>query len=337
MVEYAKPWLSIDDQVAKLRDRGVEMDSQEFAADLLRTVGYYRLTGYLYPFRESEHVLDPEGGMRVRLLDRYLPGTSIEHAAQIIAFDRRLRILLLDGLERIEVSLRMQMGYVLGRVSPFAHTDPSSFVSSFTEPTLVAETGETMSKHEQWLSRVQERQSSSDEMFVAHFRDKYDGRMPIWALTEILEMGQLVRLYNGLINSLATEIAHVYGAPSKRVLSSWLASLNYVRNVAAHHARLFNRKLVAAPRRPPSGEVPLLDHLRAEATAKEVFGLYNAVAVTAYLLRAIDPNSGWPIRLVELVDDFPATATFTTMTMGFPASWTALELWRTPDADSCSN
>ena len=57
----------------------------------------------------------------------------------------------------------------------------------------------------------------------------------------------------------------------------------------------------------------------------------------AYLLRAIDPNSGWPIRLVELVDDFPATATFTTMTMGFPASWTALELWRTPDADSCSN
>ena len=146
-------------------------------------------------------------------------------------------------------------------------------MSRISEPTLAAETGETLSKHEQWLSRVQERQSSSDEMFVAHFGDKYDGRMPIWALTEILEMGQLVRLFQGLTNSLANEIARVYGAPSKKALRSWMASLTYVRHVAAHHARLFNRKLVAAPRRPPIGEVPLLDHLRAEATAKEVFGL----------------------------------------------------------------
>ena len=329
MVEYSKPWLSIAEQIDQLRRRGVEAGSHEFAADLLRAVGYYRLTGYLYPFRESEQTEDSQGVASIHILNHYRPGTSMEHAAKIIDFDRRLRMLMLEGVERIEISMRMRTGYVLGRTSPFAHIDPATFVSSFTEHREENDTGETTSKHEQWLARVHARQTESDEMFVAHFRDKYDGRMPIWALTEILEMGQLVRLYAALINSLATEIAHAYGAPSKKVMVSWLSSLNYVRNVAAHHARLFNRKLVAAPSRPRVRLVPLLDHLRDESTAKEIFGLYNALAVIAYLLRAIDKNSGWPGRLIDLIDDFPATPTFTIETMGFPTDWTALQLWRT--------
>ena len=79
---------------------------------------------------------------------------------------------------------------------------------------------------------------------ATHFREKYDDQMPIWALTEIMELGHLSRLYVGLTNSIATEIATAYAVPSKRVMSSWIASLNYVRNVAAHHARISNRKVL---------------------------------------------------------------------------------------------
>ena len=61
---------------------------------------------------------------------------------------------------------------------------------------------------------MKERQADSDEAFVAHFRNKYDDEMLIWALTEILELGHLGRLYSGLNNSLATEIATAYGAPA---------------------------------------------------------------------------------------------------------------------------
>ena len=82
-----------------------------------------------------------------------------------------------------------------------------------------------------------------------HFREKYDDRMPVWALTELLELGQLSVLYRGLRQQDAEEIALAFGAPTKRIMVSWLASLNYVRNVAAHHARLFNRKLQHAPAR----------------------------------------------------------------------------------------
>lgn len=333
MAEYTKKWLSVSEQTEKLQSRGVAVRDPESCRRLLQAVGYYRLTGYLYPFRESEPWVNDEGRTRSRVLNRYRAGTTVEYAAALLDFDRRLRMLVLEGIERIEISFRMQVGYVLGRQSAFAHSDPANFVASFTTASFDELTGETLpSKHEQWLARVEARKAESDEAFVAHFRNKYDDKMPIWALTEILEFGHLGRLYSGLNNALATQIAAAYRAPSKKVMSSWISSLNYVRNVSAHHARLFNRKLVSAPARPSTGQVPLLGHLKDEVTSKQVFGVYNALAVMAYLLRTIDPDSGWTPRVVDLINAFPNSDFLTAESMGVPEGWETLELWRTgPD------
>ena len=328
MVEYAKPWLSLDDQVSKLQSRGVQIEERTNAVALLRRVGYYRLTGYLYTFRESTFTVDSDGQPRLHIFNHYKPGTSLEHASRLIDFDRELRMLVLDGIERIEVSLRMQVGYILGQVSPFAHQHKSTFVSAFTDENIDPQTDTLTSRHAQWLQRVDARRTDSDEAFVTHFRTKYDDQMPIWALTEILEMGHLGRLYAGLNNSLATEIAQAYGAPTKKLMTSWISSLNYVRNVSAHHARLFNRKLVAAPGRPKPGLVPALDHLRDETSAKSVFGLYNALAIMAYLLKSIDTDSQWPQRVIDLVANFPERPGFTISTMGIPTGWTQQEIWQ---------
>lgn len=151
--------------------------------------------------------------------------------------------------------------------------------------------------------------------------------MPIWALTEILERGQVGRLYSGLNSSIATEIATTYGALSKKVMSSWISSLNYVRNVSAHHARLFNRKLVSAPARPTYGQVRLLGHCKDATSAKQVFGVYNALAVMAYLLHSIDPGSGWAARMADLIQSFPTSVHLKTESMGAPPNWLKLELW----------
>lgn len=326
MAEYTKAWLSLDEQVSKLASRGVEMPDLDKCRQLLEAVGYYRLTGYLYPMRESERYPDDDGRFRVRILNGYRAGTSLDYAAELIDFDRRLRMLVLEGIERIEVSFRMQLGYVLGKRSAFAHLDSSNFVSAFTSERTVDGDIKTNS-HQLWIQRVKARQAESDEAFVAHFREKYDGEMPIWALTEILELGQLGRLYSGLQNSIATEIATSYGAPSKRMMSSWLSSLNYVRNVSAHHARLFNRKLVVAPARPTSEQVPLLGHLKEATSAKQVFGVYNALAVMAYLLRSIDPDSGWSDRIVALIRTFPSSEFLGEESLGVPVGWSDQVLW----------
>lgn len=93
---------------------------------------------------------------------------------------------MIEGVERIEVAVRTQVGHVLGEHAPFAHEDGSLFTEAFTAHRADASDGS--SPHTAWLQRVRERQDSSDESFVAHFRTKYDDRMPIWALTEILEL-----------------------------------------------------------------------------------------------------------------------------------------------------
>lgn len=326
MAEYTKAWLSVEDQVEKLISRGVSIPDKEEGARLLCAVGYYRLTGYLYPFRESVSYVDDSGRSRIQIFNVYRPETSLQDAAALIDFDRRLRMLILEGIERIEVSLRMQIGYVLGRRSAFAHLDSGTFVASFSAAQLDPKTGDAApSKHAQWLSRIQDRQNGSDEAFVAHFREKYDNQMPIWALTEIMELGHLSRLYGGLANSTATGIADAYAVPSKSVMRSWIASLNYVRNVAAHHARIFNRKLVTAPKRPAN--VPLLEHLRDEDSSKQVLGLYNALAVMAFLLRTIEPGSSWTARMRDLIASFPETERVTAHSMGVPEKWSMMELW----------
>lgn len=328
MVDYAKPWLSIEDQIDKFVARGLIVPDHTTAVGLLRTVGYYRLTGYLYPFRTSESYVD-DGRERVRVLNVYRDGTSIEDAARLIDFDRELRLLALDAVERIEIALRTELGYTIGRVGAFAHEDAATFVPAFAEARTDPATGSPMpSPLGEWLRRVQERRDSSDEAFVAHFRTKYDDQMPIWALTELLELGQLSRLYGGLRNDLATQIATSFDVPTKRLMASWIATINYVRNVAAHHARLFNRKLVTAPKRPKPEQVPLLAHL-SEGDVPKRFGSYSAFAVMAYLLRAIDADSDWTARVADHLRHFPETPVLNVKSMGVASGWLDQRLWGT--------
>lgn len=326
MVEYAKEWLSLESQVERLRAHGLQVPDDDRAARLLAGVGYYRLTGYLYPFRESEGYVDDEDRNRMRVLNDFRPGTRLDQAAEIIDFDRRLRLLVLDGVERIEVAIRMRIGYVLGSASAFAYEDPARFIESFTTSGTDIRDPKP-SKHVQWLQRVSARQASSDEKFVEHFREKYDDRMPVWALTEILELGHLSVLYRGMNQVDAQDVALALGVPTKKLMASWLASLNYIRNVAAHHARLFNRKLQNAPSRPKIGQIPVLDHLRDSEHPKRVYGTYSALAVIAYLLPSIDPDTGWTDRVGDLLNGFPTSNAFTIESLGAPANWSALELW----------
>lgn len=327
MVAYTKPWMSIEQQISQLQGRGLVVDDTAAATQLLEQVGYYRLTGYLYAARQSTFTVKEDGRPGILILSSYRPGTRLEHAADLIAFDRELRLHVLEAVERIEVSLRTQVGYILGRRSAFAHLEQRNFTPSFVELYVDEKTGETTSKHSEWIRQVDERRASSEEVFVDHFRKKYDDQMPIWALTEILELGDLAILYRGLQNDVATEIATHYAVPNKKILTSWIASTNYVRNVAAHQARLFNRKLVHAPKRPRSATIPLLTHLRDDSAPKQDFGLYNALAVMAYLLRSISGHSEWTGRLRGIVDGFPNVPFLGIDSMGFAEGWDQHDLW----------
>lgn len=316
-MHYQKPWLSLEEQVQKLKSRNLEVGDLAQAIHSLNRVGYYRLTGYLHPFRQKTVETKDDGTTQVILLSSYEPGTTLDQVMALIDYDRRLRLLMLDAVERIEISVRMRIGYTLGKKSPFAHLDSSTFEDNFVR----------RYKHGAWVAKAQESHQRSHELFVQHFDDAYEGQLPIWALTELLELGQLAVLYGGFQREIATELANDYGVPTKTHFRSWLASINDVRNFSAHHARLFNRKLIHAPKRPKAGTIALLEHLREPGSSKDGFGLYNVAAIMAYLLYTIEPGTSWPRQLAELVEQFPTTEQIGIESMGLPPNWKDLTLW----------
>ena len=210
---YDQPWLSLDEQVDHLAARGLEFDSREDATAALTRIGYFRLTGYLRPF--LRHRPDtPED-------DIYIPGTSLDYILRLVDADRRLRQIILDGVDRIEVSLRMRLGHTLGEVDPFAHLNAATF-----DPTFVRRY-----KYARWLAGVSENHLRSGEQFVRTYAEKYDGDLPIWALVELLGLGQLATMYDGLRDDLATPIANDLGVPDRDLLRSWLAAINAAKAI----------------------------------------------------------------------------------------------------------
>ncbi|MGO1950964.1 MAG: Abi family protein [Mycobacteriaceae bacterium] len=312
---YDQPWLSIDEQIDHLAGRGLEFASGQDAAAALHRIGYFRLTGYLHPFlrRTPDGSVDP---------DAYVPGTALDHVLRLVDADRRLRQIMLDGVDRIEVSLRMRLGHTLGEIDPFAHFDTATFDPGFVR----------RYKHGQWLADASDNHLRSREQFVAHYADKYNGDLPIWALVELLGLGQLATLYDGLRDDIATPVAADLGVPDRDLLRSWLAAVNDIRNAAAHHVRLFNRFLVIAPMRPRNGSVPLLSHLVEHPGLSDHptggFRIYNVAAVMAYLTQRIDPSSTWTSDTAEFVESFPRHRSLGVDAMGFFDGWHSEELWR---------
>ena len=111
-------------------------DAHEYRMEFAR-IGYYRLSGYWYPFR----MIDPKTGTR---LDEFVEGARFQDVMRLYRYDERLRCAVYSALSKIEVALRVKVGYVLGRRDAFAYLKPAmlrddldvksyaNFVSSFT-------------------------------------------------------------------------------------------------------------------------------------------------------------------------------------------------------------
>ena len=226
MTAYTKPHLPFADQVGLLKNRGLIIDDEAEAQHLLSMIGYYRLSGYWYPFRRSA------GGMLRD--DQFAEGTTFRQIVRLYDADRQLKLRLLDALERIEIAIRVQIGFTLGRRGAYAHLDAEHLDGRFTRSD-----GGKPSTYERWLRKVLAAQARSSEDFVLHFQGKYDGRLPVWVITEILDFGALSYLFQGLQAADRNEIAaglgllDRHGAGNGSALANWLRVLNYVRNATS--------------------------------------------------------------------------------------------------------
>lgn len=231
----SKEWKSFDEQLDLLKSRGMVVENDLAALDYLQRIGYYRLSGYFYPFRELEISL--EGGLNYQRKNAFIAESRFEEVVELYVFDKRLRLLALDALERIELAVRVDIAYLLGERDIYAHENPACLHGNFTKK-VQKYSGKT--RHDEWLEKYHEFvHRARKESFVSHYLNKYQ-KLPIWVAIEIWDFGALSKLFSGLNIADQDQIANKYGISKGQDFAGWLRGLNFVRNVSAHHSRLWN-------------------------------------------------------------------------------------------------
>lgn len=290
-MRYLKPALTFDQQLDLLRQRGLTVRDPDRALRWLRSVSYYRLSAYFLPFKDGE---------------QFRSEADFNDIAGLYIFDRKLRLLVLDAIERIEVAIRTSVTYEIGHAyGTFGHTDPTNFAPDFDHP--------------RFMNELLDEEGRAKEAFALHFRQQYaeEPHLPVWMATELLSFGTVSKLYQSLDPKLRQRIASPYKVDAQ-FLASWLHMLTYARNVCAHHKRLWNRHLAIKPRFPSRSlawphQVP--DNER----------LYAVLVVLRHMMTVNSPNSKWVERLHGLLAAHP---TVPQSAMGFPGGWEKLATWR---------
>lgn len=251
-----KTWRSFSDQLAQLEQRGMVVEDKAAALDYLERIGYYRLSGYWYPMRAIDQRSSIALGKAVRL-DTFMPGSRFEDVVRLYVFDKRLRLSALDALERIEMAVRVDVAHLLGQRDPLAHENPSCLHGNFAKKRLAKGPDQGQTQHQVWLHKYQALlHRARKESFVQHHRQLY-GAMPIWVAIEVWDFGLLSKLFAGMKFADQQAIAAMYGAPDGQTFAQWLRSLNFIRNVSAHHSRLWNLNVVERAASPPAWPVAL--------------------------------------------------------------------------------
>jgi abortive infection bacteriophage resistance protein len=294
-IPYGKSFIPCTDQIALLKSRGMKFADENKALHLFENISYYRFSGYWYPLlaNKQNHVFKPD--------------VNFEMAFNLYKFDRELRQLLGSELEKIEVAVRAKMACVLS-------TEYNAFwmedASLFANPQL----------HLSTLGKIEEELGRSDEEFIIAFKSKYSNRFPpSFILLEITSFGALSRLYGNLKPGKARrEIANAFGLPD-RVFASWLHSIVYIRNVCAHHARIWNRPMSIQPLFPRNTSSAWLADRQVGINR-----IFYAISMILYLLNSVNPNHTFKQKLENLFLKYPNVDR---TAMGFPANWQNEPLW----------
>jgi abortive infection bacteriophage resistance protein len=187
MTTYDKPFLTIAQQIEQLTARGIVIDDVDKATQYLERIGYYRLSAYWHIFRK--HTVTMSDGRLINNLENdFKDHTAFKQIVDLYVFDKRLRLLMLDALERIEIALRTGVSLSVGQYNRFAQHDLTVFHNSYVtkrpEPTDPAQRKLWLAERtqfERWFDKYQKKVADSKEEFVTHFKEKYDeSNLPIW-------------------------------------------------------------------------------------------------------------------------------------------------------------
>ena len=316
MEVFNKPPLTYEKQVELLLSRGLIVTDRKRAERHLANISYYRLSAYMLPYKKKENGI---------IIDAFKEGTTWDDIYDLYVFDRKLRLLVFDAIERLEVAIRTQIIYQLSHKYGSHWQDNAHIFMPSREVTLRDGRKITIDVYREIQSHIKEQlHSNRAEVFIQHYHNKYDTpeNPPSWMSVEIMYFNHLSKICTGLKNRAdIVGIASYFALPPK-TFCSWLHTMNYVRNICAHHSRLWNRDLNIVPEKLSFSK--RLVWINTPDTAKRSKNYYFFCMIN-YMLQVANPTSQFKTKLKELLEEYKNVISLDSM--GFPKGWEEEKMW----------
>jgi abortive infection bacteriophage resistance protein len=284
---YDKPPLTIDQMIELMESRNLIVPDKDRARHYLKYINYYRLSGYGYLFEE-----DHTNGTRSH---RFRDGTTFENILSIYDFDRHLRLLVMDAIERIEVGVRTILAYEMSHQTGDGHWVLDAALFKETDDFKHADFIGRMKSETAFAAEEGSDRKNRREPFLTHYFDNYDDPVlpPSWMLIEVLPLGTWSKVYANLQTSKDRKRVARALDLSPATLQSWLHSLTYLRNLCAHHSRIYGRKLMFPPA------------MRDDWPELPPYAFSRFIAVVEFLLHKMAPETHWGDKVKALIESQP--------------------------------
>ncbi|MFZ2726416.1 MAG: Abi family protein [Methylococcaceae bacterium] len=297
MNTYNKIPQTIAEQSQLLLDKGLICDKQKLER-YLSSIAYHRLSVYWHNYLSFSD-------------DKFKPNTTFDNILDSYIFDRKLRLLILEALERIEVALRAKWSQELSlKYGSHAYTQENLFTSQQDYKKSIDKINKSFNK-------------KSPAPYIIHYKTKYNSPKlpPIWAAVEVMSFGEISLWFaNTKDNKIKDNIAKFFNLPNIQIVKTVFRALSELRNICAHHERLWNRIIVVT--------LPSIDKIKSELIyindSQLDKHLYNYLVIIERLLKATSPNTSWTKRLIELLNTMDNE---THNAMGFPDNWQTRKPW----------
>ena len=295
-MNFTKTAKTIADQVTLLKSRGLKIENEAEAAYYLSNISYYRLSAYFLSFQVFN---DPS--------HTYMPWATFNRVIRLYTFDRELRLVLLDAIERIEVTIRCRIIY------EYCHKFGANW---YEDSTLFTK------RHGDFLTIVQKELNNSREVFISHYKTRYTSPAlpPAWMTLEILSFGQLSTMYKNLRLNDAKKAVAAYFGVNPIILESWMEHLVYIRNSCAHHSRIWNRTMTVTATIPTNPA-----HQWITLAPSRVNKIYTTICIVAYLLERTTKKAPFAGQVKSLLRKFPEIDLFAA---GFNKKWKNDSFWK---------
>lgn len=286
MKVYTKAPYTFEKQIDLLKSRGLEIENEEKAIAYLQGINYYRLSAYFLPYQKAK--------------DTFEKHTTFTQIIKTYSFDRELRLLVFDCIERIEVAIRTQFVYQMATQHNDSHWQDNQ--NHFTTP-YYNTIGNQINPYADFQAIISKAKTArTPETFIKHYTNNYTkpSNPPSWMSFELLTIGELSHIYRGLKNNSDKKRIADFFEVHHTVFISWLHTLTYIRNICAHHSRLWNRDLAIEPEKllKPVGnwiEKPFENNKR----------VFYFLCVLRYLLLRANPNNSLKNKIETLFNKYP--------------------------------